>query len=514
MSHSGSMHPYSKGLRLVAITVMVTGLMLVSRSTPMAYAATISVTTTVDELSNNGTCSLREAIIAANMDTAVDTCPAGVGADTITLPAGTYTLSIAGQSEDAAATGDLDITSAMTLIGANKNTTIIDGGRLDRIFDTHGAVKVIIKQVTIRNGSPASGEAGGGVQSNGSKLTVSNSIITGNSGYAAGGINTSGGTLQVNSSTISSNTANFGCGGGIATDKTTATVTNSTISNNTAPGAGSCGGGIMSGGSLTVKTSTINGNTANTGGGIASHAPLTVSGSTISGNSVNISGGGIDINGIYPVKAMILTSTISGNTAHDDGGVHNLAGDTMVINSTISGNSVPGIAGGIYNEAKLTLQNVTITGNAAGSSNQGFGGGIVTRNDIGSTTSRNTIIAGNIDRNGTDPDCTGPLVSQGYNLIQSNPFNHCLISGDTATNLLGVDPLLGTLKKNGGKTMTHALLSGSPAIDAGNPAVPGSGGYACERTDQRAVTRPTDGDGNGSARCDIGAVERKSVSTP
>src|SRR3990170_5334510 len=75
-----------------------------------AQATNIAVNTSTDELNADGDCSLREAIQAANTDTAVDACPAGSGADTITLPAGTYNLTMAGTGGDANATGDLDIT--------------------------------------------------------------------------------------------------------------------------------------------------------------------------------------------------------------------------------------------------------------------------------------------------------------------------------------------------------------------------------------------------------------------
>ena len=68
-------------------------------------------------------------------------------------------------------------------------------------------------------------------------------------------------------------------------------------------------------------------------------------------------------------------------------------------------------------------------------------------------------------------------------------------------DLVNVDPMLGLLQDNGGPTLTHAILADSPAIDSGNPAVPGIGGAACPQTDQRGVLRPQ------GAACDIGAFE-------
>jgi len=126
------------------------------------------------------------------------------------------------------------------------------------------------------------------------------------------------------------------------------------------------------------------------------------------------------------------------------------------------------------------------------------------------------------------PDCLGPLTSRGYNLIK-NALG-CPIFGDLTGNLIGSDPLLGPLQNNGGPTQTHlprpAVVScssvslrcvitqaASPVIDAGNPAPVGSGGAACPATDQRGFLRPTDGNGDGVARCDIGAVETVAVST-
>lgn len=73
-------------------------------------------------------------------------------------------------------------------------------------------------------------------------------------------------------------------------------------------------------------------------------------------------------------------------------------------------------------------------------------------------------------------------------MIQST--TGCTITGDTTGNQTGVNPQLGPLANNGGPTLTHAPQTGSPTIDKGNPAVPGSGGNACPVTDQRSYPRP------------------------
>jgi cysteine-rich repeat protein len=106
----------------------------------------------------------------------------------------------------------------------------------------------------------------------------------------------------------------------------------------------------------------------------------------------------------------------------------------------------------------------------------------------------NTILADN-----AGPDCQGAVTSRGFNLIANT--SGCAFEGDTSGDLLDKPANLGPLQDNGGPTFTHALLTGSAALDAASPDVPGSGDPACEATDQRNVTRPQ------GARCDIGAFE-------
>jgi hypothetical protein len=146
----------------------------------------------------------------------------------------------------------------------------------------------------------------------------------------------------------------------------------------------------------------------------------------------------------------------------------------------------------------MELNYVTVTGNAAAG-----GGGIITKDPMLGADPvfvENTIIAGNFS-NGTSPDCEGLLRSRGFNLIQNTLG--CSIDGVTTGNITGRSPRLGPLGSHGGPTLTHLPQSfpfPSPAIDNGNPD---SG----EALDQRGVTRPRDGNGDGIALRDIGAVE-------
>lgn len=165
-------------------------------------------------------------------------------------------------------------------------------------------------------------------------------------------------------------------------------------------------------------------------------------------------------------------------------------------NSTISGNMAAADGGGIYTDVggSLTLTNVTIVGNTTESFDSGDGLFV-----SGSPADiKNTIIAANVDASGVAPDCAGPVNSLGHNLIEDT--TGCTISGDTTSNIIGQSPNIGPLADNGGPTQTHALLPGSPALDAGD-------NVGCPATDQRGAARPQDADGDLSAVCDIGAYE-------
>jgi len=416
----------------------------------------------------NGICTLRAAIQEVN---------ALAGADTIILPAGTYMVTIPGAGEDHAATGDLDITDNLTIIGAGADTTIIDGNRLDRVFHVDPAaagITVEISGVTIQNGATvviSFVNAGGGGIRLGHPQTLGSPIPSG--------------TLTLIDCVVRYNTTPRD-GGGIANNAGTLILIRSTVTGNAAEN----GGGISNGdfGTVALTDSTLGGNLALQGGGLFS-------------GYFDVSPSG--------TKVSLTNSTVSGNTVGSGpgtgfgAGIFRNRGMLLLTNSTISGNISGYAGGGIYDSGfnmQVALNNCSITGNSAGTPVAGgYGGGI-----RGGTvmTLRNTIVAGNTV-NGSPADCSGTLTSAGYNLVQN--MSGCAFAGDLTGNIMGKDAKVGIVANNGGPTQTVALQADSPAIDAGNPALPGSGGAACASLDQRGMARPQPPGG----RCDIGAFERE-----
>jgi len=291
-------------------------------------------------------------------------------------------------------------------------------------------------------------------------------------------------------------------GGGTGTVVTTSSGTNVTLSGVTIThGSAVLGGGIANHGTLLLVRSTVSRNRAGTycgkhklcfsaGGGIYNIGLLTITNSTIADNkasagcaepcNASASGGGIGGGGTLTIS----NSTISGNTALAPNGGRGggISGRGTISNSTISGNGAS-LCGGISDGP---ISNSTISGNRAS-----LGGGIC------GGTLQNSIVANNSGGN-----CLGTPTSNAYNLSSDST---CNFSGPGDMN--NIDPLLGPLQNNGGPTQTMALLPGSPAIDAGNPAgCTDSHGHLL-KTDQRGQPRPDKEDTGG---CDIGAYESQS----
>jgi predicted outer membrane repeat protein len=286
-------------------------------------------------------------------------------------------------------------------------------------------------------------------------LTLKNCVLSNN--YAAdsgGALDPDGCVLDIMNSKFLNNTAT-NLGGAIACDESIGTLVGCTIMNNKAVYGG--GLSVVDGSRVTINTSTISQNTAVTGGGVlAVQGRFDLSNSTVSGNRTN-GGDGLYLNfggaGLlfYNVQATIVNSTISSNVDQSanpnqitgGGGIHLIASNTVVRNSTIAFNESVGKGGGIF------VSN--------------FIGGIANRLLLVSTiVSNNRPAVGNLDvfRNGD------ANISAVRSLIQN--IQPGFITGLNMGNIVDVNPNLQPLRNNGGPTMTHAILGGSPAVDAGS----------------------------------------------
>ena len=276
---------------------------------------------------------------------------------------------------------------------------------------------------------------------------------------------------------------------------TTATVKYLTVTN----GYGfQLAGGILNNGSLTLDHVTVTQNTMATnagdfwqgGGGIynGNGATFNLIDSTVTNNQARWSGAGIY--SFFNTTTSIVRSTISGNVSGDVGGGIRSLGNMTITNSTISGNTSTGWHGGaiFHTDGAMEILNSTITNNAgpAWAPSAVFIGTFNAATPSLQLT--NTIITANPGYACDHWTGAVTLTSGGHNLIQDDTCN------PTASDLVGANALLGALADNGGPTLTHALLAGSPAIDAADDAL-------CPPTDQRGITRPQ------GAHCDIGAYE-------
>ena len=364
------------------------------------------------------------------------------GAITIAAPGDTITF----DSSFTFAPRSIPLTDGALVI--NKSLTITSVGSLiivgdgsDRVFDISGSgVTVSLSGMTITGGNPASG-IGSGIRNAQSTLNLTNVTVTGN---RRGGIGITSGTVNLTNSTVSDNQSCCSVPGiELASSSSAVTVTGSTIIGNIAtPGVATSGAGI---------------------GGAGASPSITVTNSAIL-NNIGVRGGGIYGN------PTVTNSTISGNRTR---------------------NTTFGEGGGIYSLGGGTLTNVTITNNSA------FvrGGGIYNFfTSSGGPVIRNSIVAGSNTTFGGSSDIEGTITSQGNNLVQNRGSSTGYVASDLPN---GTNPMLDILKNNGGLSVTHALLPGSPAINAGNNA------FAVGPNDQR---------GPGFARIvgsavDIGAFE-------
>ncbi len=357
-----------------------------------------------------------------------------------------------------------------------------------------------------------------------------------------------GPTIEVTISGLSLTGGDTSTSGGAISNRELLSVENCQLYENSAIYNG---GGIASSGVLSIRESIIRQNSCGDDGGAVSQfqEALEIVDSYISGNQAGESGGGVycrcpstliqrsvfagntagrDGGGIWRSDGEFLgeNSTFSDNTAnYDGGGIYNNYGPMTLTQVTVSGNIAGGGGGGLYIDWGCELQWCTITGNRSGFQTPlNAGGGGIKFERVGSATLVSSIVSGNIDASGAAPDIdnlrsaysfsqlTARNTLVGYNASSWLP-EAPLGSPDANGNLIGgrlhgaIDPLLGPLADNGGPTPTHALLTGSPAIDAGDPALV-AGAAGTPEFDQRgaAYTRVA------GERVDMGAFEAQAAS--
>lgn len=443
--------------------------LFLSLAAPAGAATTIVVTSTAD----SGGGSVRAALASADPG------------DTISIPTpGDYAVT----SAELAVTKNVVIQGA----GASQVRLVADGN--NRVLNV-SAGDVTISGLTVTGGGlTGSSVEGGGIANGTGRLALRNVTVSNNfandpsaSIPGGGGIVNHGGTLVLIESLVTGNTTSITAagggipqGGGIHSQDGNVAITRSTITENTASiameGGVSDGGGIsISRGRLDIVDSTI----------AANHAL---------GGSVPRGGGAF----VFNATTNITGSTITGNNAADNtipegGGFMQIEGSLQMVNSTVSGNSADNTdlsdSGGLLlGSLTAEITNSTIANNSA----TGTGGRGGNLNIFDSTlTFRNTIVGGGTAV--TDANCSvasdATINSSGGNL---DSLDQCRFTGPG--DLRNTDPLLAPLANNGGPTFTHALMPGSPALNAGTNT-------GCPAVDQRGIARPQD------LTCDIGAFE-------
>ncbi len=484
-----------------------------------ALLATSAPAATVTSTADSGPGSLRQAIASA------------APGETITFSvAGTITLT----------SGELLVDKDLTISGPGAGSLAIQRSTNGatpafRVFNLQPPGIITISGLTVNNGLD---DLGGGIN-NETTSALRDCVVTGNSAVSIGGGINNFSTLLLSNCVVGGNSAGSsteaGFGGGVG-NTGTMTAMRCLVTNNSAvggPGLIGIGGGIYSAGTLAITNSAVSGNSAlggadssfanGNGGGIYNDGTLVLDTTTVAANSAVggngvLDGGGPGFGGGLANGFGTVTlnrSTVSANFAVGGastnrvgadargGGLYNDQGTIVVENSTVSGNLTRGGAGtggagfsggaGLFNVlGSLAVSNSTVTANVTvpgGSPLAGAG----LFNAAGVVGLKNTILAGDAAPNDFSSGPTGLIKSGGFNLIGTT--NGPITPGpNDQFNLSAAALRLGPLQDNGGPTFTHALLCGSPAINAGdNTGAP--------PTDQRGFPRIVGG------MIDIGSFE-------
>ena len=380
------------------------------------------------------------------------------------------------------------VSSATTITGSNfhDNTTLNTTNGWGGAMLLWDGAQVTVQNSQFTNNMANSGDFSSSTIDRGgaiyvtfnSSSTVDNSQFAGNSAFFGGAIYVdAGGTLTLTRSELHDNSIGVfdgTQGGGAIYNGGILTIDTDQLHDNRADGSGAAIENIASG-SLTVRNSVLRHNQGDSGGAIENSGNATVETSTLADNSATNYGGAIDAaDRTDTSKSMTLTaSTLSGNSAGLHGGAIESEMKLTLTNVTLSGNTGPEIID--HYTRLITLTNVTLA--------QNTGRGLSLQ--AGATLAlRNTLLASNAGGN-----CSGAVTSSGFNLADDTS---CGLTNTGDHQGAGFNPHLGPLQNNGGPTETQ-LPGSAPAIDGGTPiGAPGR--------DQRGYLRA-------GAAPDIGAAE-------
>jgi hypothetical protein len=374
-----------------------------------AFATNLPVLNCADDGSPG---TLRSIVAAATSGDIIDL--GGLACSTIVLAGGEITTSA----------------NDLSFVGPGAAQLAIDGGHASRIFNHAGSGTLSISGLTLENGSHAIDDV-----------------------PARGGCVYSGGDVTLDH----------------------AKVTGCKVSGNTTP----AGGGVYAAGELALQTSVLSNNSvvqigsaapypSASGGGAWAHE-LSATSSSISGNNtIDAAGGQSSGGGAFVVASIYIRySTIDHNVADNGGGISLLSENTSVISaSTISSNSASSLGGGLFG-SDLNLFGSVVASNSAGIT----GGGIFGSSIHGYVSLQDSIAADNTSAIVENADIDGASDDQSTFLAICD--NHDIVEHSnlpSITNAIRADPMLGPLADNGGPTLTHALLPGSPALDAASNA--------------------------------------------
>ncbi|MCC7146990.1 MAG: right-handed parallel beta-helix repeat-containing protein [Phycisphaeraceae bacterium] len=397
----------------------------------------------LDTVADDGHLTLREAILAANTNAAVNEAAAGSSSETDNI---TFTPSLfaSGHADlilsgtELAITGDLSITGPgqeLLAINADQKSRVfyisgsgtdvamegltVTGGYVDSTDSYGGGLFVLDSSLTLANctisGNTASGSQnafGGGLYVKDSNLMLTGCTINGNtassqhSSVVGGGLYLQAGNVTLAHCTISGNVAsgplNLGGGGGLILNFSggtggTATLTNSTISENSTTGKGGGMWVIGSQSTTNLTDCTLSGNSAASDGGMATSGTTTLTNCIVVGNSATYYGGGLNMSGTSVLTHCIVSGNVVLGYFGHGGGLY-LSGPSTLTNCIVSGNAVVGQVGrggGMEIKGTVTLTNSTVSGNSAST-----GGGLCVSS--GTATLQNTIVALNTASAGTD----------------------------------------------------------------------------------------------------------------